>query len=265
MKTLIAVLVTAAIVALSACSTKNDGSQFVGKWVPANASVREGPFEIAKTGNTFLFIPSSGIKLPATYDPQNNVLTVPMPLLGPVPFSYDASAHKVLAMGDAFQRAGGGSGSSQNAAQDEAPANKLDKDALAFGKGLMTPKLTNCDGRILAMLTEGDGAGAPYLAEIKNPTFEVQSEPISKADEANGIAYHGSVIMRWEAFRVFQRGQWTQWFDPHAILTGLSVKAAEQVYVANTNGSWVHDISMMGKRDFVGMPRKPISCTTLPN
>ncbi len=267
MKTLVAVLATAAIVAFSACSTKTDGSQFVGKWVPANASAKEGPFEIAKSGDTFVFILPDGPKFPATYDSQNHVLTVSMPPVGPVPFSYDASAHKVLAMGDEFQRAGtgGDSGSSQNAVQDGPPADKLDKDALAFGKGLMTPKLTVCDGRTFAILSEGDRAAAPYLGELKNVTFEVDPDPISKADEQNGIEYHGLAMMNWETYRVLQRGQWTRWLNANDSVTGLSVSGSERVFILRKNGKWMHDDTVRAKADFAGMARKAISCATLPN
>jgi hypothetical protein len=272
-KTLV-VLVTAAIAALSACSAKNDGSEFVGRWEIVPAAGREAPttgkgapFEITKSGNSYVFGPGDDIKLPAIYDPQNHVLTVSFPLVGPAQFSYDSATQHVLFLGDEFQKAGaaGSAKSAQSAPAKEDAGSKLDKEALAFGKQLMTPHITVCDGRTFAILSEGDRARAPYLGEIKNPTFEVDSQPVSQADAQNGIEYHGTVSLLWETYRVIQRGQWTQWFEVNHDITGLSVAGSEQVYILHKNGQWMHDDSLLGRRDFAGMPRKAISCATVSN
>ena len=125
------------------------------------------------------------------------------------------------------------------------------------------PHLVVCNGRAFAMLTEGDGAAAPWLAEIKNPKFTVDADDVSQADKLNGIDWHGTVDMKWDAYRLFDRGRWTQWLDGGGDFEH-SVASTESVFINHTNGRWMHDSDYSGQRDFAGMPRKPISCGTLP-
>lgn len=247
---------------LSACSARNDGSEFVGKWEPASAG--KGPvFEITRSGNTFLMTDDSNAKFPGTYDPDKHVLNFSLPLIGQVPFSYDASTHKLLAMGDEFQKAGNGasSGSAESSVGGGAPADKLDREAVTFAKSLAAPYLIVCDGRTYARLTHGRLVAEPWLAELKNPTFSADSDDVSEANRLNGIDWRGSIDLKWDAYRAFDGGKWTEWMDARTDgLTG----GREPVYVRHTKGRWEHYDEDLGMRDFARMRRKPISCDTIP-
>lgn len=87
------------LIASVACSSKPDGSEFVGKWQQIKG---RNTIEFAKAGEAFLLIDGND-KFAATLN-QDGTLQVSAPLVGTIVFAYSKASDTVIAMGDEFKR-----------------------------------------------------------------------------------------------------------------------------------------------------------------
>lgn len=95
-KRLIALLLALGVIA---CSSKPDGSQFVGKWEKVNGNVI---LEFAKNGDSLLFLDGNS-KYVATVNADGTLL-VSLPMVGGTVFSYSKKTDHIFALGDEFKR-----------------------------------------------------------------------------------------------------------------------------------------------------------------
>lgn len=86
---------------LAACSSRPDGSEYVGKW--QQTKVKNGfTFEFVKNGDTLLLVASDGT-FPAIVN-KDSTLQVSMPLLGNAIVTYSKDSDTIFMMGDEFRR-----------------------------------------------------------------------------------------------------------------------------------------------------------------
>ena len=242
---------------LSACSGKPSGSEFVGGWEPVKSG--SGPsFQISRDGDAFLLVDNTNAKVAATYDGQAHVLNVSMGPMGKVPFSYIASTDHLSAMGDEFKRA---KQDGPATAASTAKTPSLADQAIAFGKNLYTKRMTVCDGRTLTNLSTS--GPRKHLAELKTPNFSSDGNDANAGDKLNGVDYRGTIRMTWDAYRVLDKGKWTEWFGAGDGRYDLDIQGFEMIFVVHKQGQWQRE-TLAGVTDFLSGSAKPLTCEAIP-
>lgn len=238
---------------LSACS-KPHGSEFVGSWEPVKPGSAPA-FQISKDGDTFTVVDNNSAKYTATYNTNAHVLN--MSAQGVIiPFSYVASTDHLSAMGDEFKRATS-DGPATAASGGKKPS--LDDQAVAYGKTLYAGKMIVCDGRSFANLSTSS-PGFTHLAELKNPAYSSDSNDADAGDKLNGIDYTGDIRMTWDAYRVLDKGKWTEWFGAGNGRYDLDIQGFELIRVVHKNGQWQY----AKDSDFLSARKKPLTCAAIP-